>query len=147
MNRRDLLKHLAFAAAVAAAGWLARGRWRGSTFYVAGARFGDLPEHVRPGERLVLRRRRDRGRVGFALSTLDGLVLGYVPRDLAPAVEHAGPLEARLAAVDLDAVPWKRYLVELRDVREGRGGAPWGAAWGTRGTRVGAERLVSAACS
>ena len=119
MTRRRMLELLALAGALIAGRRFLRGPKMGSTFtgptfYVAGARFGDLPDRVAPGERLRVRREPWRSEVRVTLSTRDGLLLGTVPREFLPAVERAWPVEARLAAVDLEAVPWKRYRVELR---------------------------------
>jgi hypothetical protein len=82
-------------------------------FFVAGARYHDLPRDVGTGERVILSRERFQGRGSYRVRTLSGASLGFVPERAVQELSRQGAAGAWLERVDLDAVPWKRYRVAV----------------------------------
>ncbi len=114
MDRRRFIKLLTLGGALLAIGKLIVNRRHGGlAFYVAGARFGALPTGVRVGDGVRVRREPFGAQIRLSLHTEEGSLIGYVPRELIPLIESRDLIAARLTFVDLNAVPWKRYKVEL----------------------------------
>ena len=113
-NRRCFLT--TFAATMAGASTLARGQVFGGTegessicFFVAGVRFQPVVGGLDAGSTVKIVR--SVNGTSISVRTMTGELLGYVPRRLIAYVLN--DQLALLRVADYDAVPWKRFQVEI----------------------------------
>jgi hypothetical protein len=58
--------------------------------------------------------RSDDGRPGFTVRATTGELIGYVPKRFLSVVHDFNGQSAVLKVADYDAVPWKRFRVEIK---------------------------------
>jgi hypothetical protein len=89
------------------------GKQRQLNFFVSGSRFLDPISNLKVGDRVEIREGFFESAPCYSVVASGDQKLGYVPRQLTSVLEKLHVADARLAAVDLDGVPWKRYKVTI----------------------------------
>jgi hypothetical protein len=86
---------------------------RSLTFFVSGARFLGPVQGLKVGDPVEIKEEVFNAAPCYSVNAQGARKLGYVPRKLIPIVEKLPVSDARLCAVDLGGVPWKRYEVKV----------------------------------
>ena len=118
MRRRELVQLIAASITGSskisgAAAFDYRDGLRPLTFFVSGARFLNPVSGLRVGDPVEIKEEAFNSAPCYSVNALGARKLGYVPRKLIPVVEKLHVSDARLYAVDLGGVPWKRYEVRV----------------------------------
>jgi hypothetical protein len=83
------------------------------TFFVSGARFLGPVSGLKVGDPVEIKEEVFNAARCYSVNALGARKLGYVPRRLIPTVKKLYVSDARVYAVDLGGVPWKRYEVKV----------------------------------
>jgi hypothetical protein len=118
MRRRELVQLIAASITGSsrisgAASFDCRSRQRSLTFLVSGSRFLRPVPGLKVGDPVEVKEEVFNAAPCYSVNALGTGKLGYVPHKLIPIIEKLHISDARLCAVDLDGVPWKRYEVKV----------------------------------
>jgi hypothetical protein len=119
LNRRGFL---AFVAALATAPFsqkslAAAGPTSSISFFVAGVRFQPSVRGLRAGAPLKIETETFKGAPSYAVRTVAGELLGFVPAKTVADIGDWTEFRARLLVADYDAVPWRRFRVTAASQR------------------------------
>ena len=81
------------------------------TFFVAGARFHVAPAGLKIGTPVTFEFAQYCGAPSCRVVTLDGHMIGFVPRYLVTGLQKMGGPAGHLSTVDYAGLPWKRFGV------------------------------------
>jgi hypothetical protein len=83
------------------------------SFYVAGTRFQSPVSDLRVGAPLNIVPQLFEGNLSYAVETVVGQRIGYVPVKKVSVVRDSGTQNAWLSAANYETVPWKRFRVTI----------------------------------
>lgn len=93
-----------------------RAELRKKSFFVAGARFCQITEELKPGEPVKIKAAVFEGEPCYEIFSLRNERVGYVPRALISSLHNSQIIDSYIANVDPHAVLWKRYKVTITNV-------------------------------
>jgi hypothetical protein len=81
------------------------------SFHVAGVRFHKVSAAPKAGDAAIIEARDFRGKPCYAVLTIQGEMLGWVPQSLTPLLVDQRVASAHFSGANIHTLPWRRYEV------------------------------------